>query len=208
MSTTDASSGDGAVLALADRGLAVVEDTFNILAAITIFLVMIGTVVGIVARIAGFPIFGALDLTELSIAVFAFLGAAYAQRLGAHIRMDLVIGRLGGRLRPICEALATFLGLLLVLVLIRYGWDFFLNAYTIGDTTPDAELPTWPAKLLVPVAFTLWAVRLALEIVGFVRLAIWPSATPVAVPPVMTPAEEAAHEVDALREHREGEDAR
>ncbi|RAI00288.1 hypothetical protein DLJ53_18650 [Acuticoccus sediminis] len=164
---------------------------------------MIVTVAGIVARLSGSPIPGALDVTELSIAIFAFLGAAYAQRLAAHIRMDIVIDRFTGRPRYLVEALATFAGFLLVLVLIRYSWDFFLNAYTIGDTTPDADIPTWPAKLCVPIAFTIWAMRLALEVVGFLRLVIWPDAEPVAVPKVMTPAEEAAHEVESLREHQE-----
>ena len=90
-----------------------------------------------------------------------------------------------------------------MLVLIRYSWDFFLNAYNIGDTTPAALIPTWPAKLLVPVAFTLWAVRLTLELVGFLRLVVWPNAEHIAVPKVMTPAEEAAHEVESLRENQE-----
>lgn len=203
MTTPDGAAGRASPLVLADRGLAVVEDTLNILAAATIFLVMIVTVVGIVARLAGAPIPGALDVTELSIAVFAFLGAAYAQRLAAHIRMDIVIDRFGGRLRYLLEALATLIGLALVLVLIRYSWDFFMNAFTIGDSTVDAEIPTWPAKLLVPVAFTVWALRLTLEVVGFLRLVIWPGAEPVAVPKVLSPAEEAAHEVDSLREHRQ-----
>lgn len=203
MTTQDGAAGRASPLVLADRALSHVEDALNILAAVTIFLVMIVTVVGIVARLAGAPIPGALDATELSIAVFAFLGAAYAQRLAAHIRMDIVIDRFRGRLRYLVEALATLVGLALVLVLIRYSWDFFMNAFTIGDSTVDAEIPTWPAKLLVPIAFTVWALRLALEVVGFGRLIVWPKAEPVAVPKVLSPAEEAAHEVDALREHRQ-----
>ena len=60
MTLSDASPGRGNPLATLDRAVAVIEDLFNVLAAITIFLVMIGTVVGIVARLAGAPIFGAL----------------------------------------------------------------------------------------------------------------------------------------------------
>ncbi len=80
-------------------------------------------------------------------------------------------------------------------MLIRYSWDFFLNAYLIGDSTVDIEFPTWPAKLLVPIAFSVWAARLALETVGYLRLAIWPSAVPVAVPLQLSPAEEAEREI-------------
>lgn len=174
------------------------EDGLNVLAAATIFLIMIGTTVGIASRLAGWPIPGFLDVSEQAIAVFAFLGAAYAQRLGAHIRMELGVGALRGRLRWLMEALASALALLLVLVLIRYSWDFFLNAYLIGDSTVDYEIPTWPAKLLVPMAFTIWALRLAIEVAGFLRLAIWPGAAPVAVPITPTVAEQAQHEIRGL----------
>lgn len=195
------------VLVVADRALAALEDAFNVLAAVTIFLVMIGTTVGIAFRLLGAPLAGYLEASELAIAIFAFFGAAYAQRLGTHIRMELGINRFRGRVRYLLEALATFVSLLLVIVLIRYGWTFFLNAYLIGDSTPDSGIPTWPAKLLVPVAFTVWAVRLVLEIVGFLRLAVFPDAVPVAVPPILTAAEEAAREIDAIREHNESGEA-
>lgn len=188
-------AGGGSLLGKVSDQLAKLEDLLNIVAAITIFVLMLGTTISIACRISGFPIPGYLDISEQAIAIFAFFGAAYGQRLGAHIRMELVIGALPGRLRWMIEALATFLGFLLILVLIRYSWDFFLNAYLIGDSTVDIEFPTWPAKLLVPIAFSVWAARLALETVGYLRLSIWPSAVPVAVPLQLSPAEEAEREI-------------
>lgn len=192
---------DGRALRVADAVLARLENAFNVLAAVTIFLVMLGTTVAIASRIAGRPIPAFLEISELSIAIFAFLGAAYAQRLGAHIRMEIVVGSVAGRWRYLLEAFGSLLALLLVIILIRYGWTFFLNAYEIGDSTPDSNIPTWPAKLLVPIAFTVWAVRLALEVLGFLRLAIWPSAEPVAVPTLLTVAEEAAQEIKGTETH-------
>lgn len=180
------------------RLIAPLENALNVIAAVTIFLMMIGTTIGIASRLAGWPIPGFLDFSEQAIAVFAFFGAAYAQRLGAHIRMELGVGALRGRLRWLTEALVSFLALLIVLVLIRYSWDFFLNAYLIGDSTVDYQIPTWPAKLLVPIAFTIWALRLALEVAGFIRLAIWPDAAPVAVPLTPTVAEQAQREIRQL----------
>ena len=185
----------GGALGAVSGALGRLEDALNVLAAVTIFVLMIGTTISIVSRIAGFPILGYLDISEQAIAIFAFLGAAYAQRLGAHIRMELIIGALPGRLRWGVEAIATFAGLCLVVVLIRYSWEFFLNAWQIGDSTVDIEFPTWPAKLLVPIAFTIWAARLAIETVGYLRLTIWPTATPVAVPLQLSPAEEAEREI-------------
>ena len=55
-------------------------------------------------------------------------------------------------------------------VLIWYGWEHFLRSYQLGDTTIDAEFPVWPSKLLVPIAFTLWFIRLGIQLLGSIRL--------------------------------------
>lgn len=188
-----ASQAAGGPLATISRALAEVEDWLNVVAAVTIFVVMLGTVISIVTRIVWTPIPGYLDVSELTIAIFAFLGVAYAQRHGAHIRMEMVIGVIPGRLRWLMEAIGSLAALALVLLLIRYSWDFFVFAWENGDSTVDYEIPTWPAKLLVPVAFTIWALRLAIESVGWLRLFLF-GGEPVAVPIPETAEEQAQRE--------------
>lgn len=189
---------DDGLLGRVSALVAHLENALNVMAAAMIFIVMIGTTVSILFRLLFRPIPGYLDVSVLAIAVFAFLGAAYAQRLGAHIRMELVVGVLKGRLRWLMEAVVSLMAFAIIIVLIRYSWDFFLNAYLIGDSTVDYQIPTWPAKLLVPVAFTVWALRLAIEIVGFTRLVIYPDAAPVAVPLTPDAAEQAQREIRGL----------
>lgn len=187
--------GEARLLRALDRALSPVENALGVAAAFVIFAVMIGTVVSIGMRLAGTPLPQYLELSEQFTAVMAFAGVALAQRLGAHVRMELVIGALKHRLRWLLEATATFLGLVVILILIRYSWDFFLSAWRVGDTTLDYGFPTWPAKLLVPAAFAIWALRLCIELAGFIRLLIWPTAAPVAVPLVKSAAEQAEDEI-------------
>lgn len=189
--------GGGAILSNLNRGLGAVEDTLNIIAALTVFAVMLVTTFQIFCRLAGYPIPGFLEASEQAIAVFAFLGAAYAQRFGAHIRMDMVIGASHGRLRWFLEALGTLLGMVLIAVLIRYSWDFFYDAWAVGDETYDYGIPTWPSKFLVPFAFSIWFFRLTLQLLGFIRLFIWPKADPVAVPVIKSAAEHAEEEASS-----------
>lgn len=200
--------GGGGALQAASRALQWLENGLNIFAAVTIFVIMLGTTASIAFRLAGNPIPGYLDISEQAIAIVAFAGVAYAQRMGAHIRMEIVVGALKGRLRWLAEAVSSFLSLLLVLVLIRFSWDFFMNAYIIGDSTVDFEYPTWPAKLLVPVAFSVWALRLAIETVGYLRLFLFPTATPVAVPLTLSAAEEAQREIREAGADRDDEGGR
>ncbi|MBO6507636.1 MAG: TRAP transporter small permease [Roseibium sp.] len=191
---TSASKATG--LGRASRSLAKVEDLANLLAAAAIFLLMVLGVVQIVGRtIFNAPVHGYIDLVELSMAGMAFLGAAYCQRLGAHIRMELLIGRFHGRTLWLLEIFGTLVGLGILGVLIWYGGQHFWRSYTLGDTTIDAEFPVWPSKLLVPMAFSLWFLRLLIQLWGSVRLAINPAAQPVGVAMIKDAAEHAPDEM-------------
>lgn len=190
-------SEDGAgVLGRLNKGLMPVEDLANLLAAAAIMGLMVLGVLQIVLRtVFNTPIDGYIDLVELSMASMAFLGAAYAQRMGSHIRMELLMGRLSGRWLWAAEAFGAAVALFVIGVLIYYGYGHFLRAYTLGDTTIDAEYPTWPSKILVPIAFAIWWLRLALQFVGAVRLTIDPTKAPVAVVVMKDVAEQAQDEI-------------
>jgi hypothetical protein len=61
-----------------------------------------------------------------------------------------------------------------------------MRAYSIGDSTMDIRLPTWPAKSMVPLALSVLWLRLVLQICGYVRMIRYPDADPIAVPKLAT----------------------
>ncbi len=117
--------------------------------------------------------------------------------------MDLFMAKLSGRSLYFFEALATVISIAVLTVLIETSWLHFLRAYQLGDSTIDIELPIWPAKLVIPLAFCVLWVRFALQFLGFTRLFINPNAEIIAVPVIEDVITTARHEIeDAL-----GEDA-
>lgn len=187
---------DSTLLGRLHRMFIPVEDLANLIAAFAIVALMVLGVLQIVMRtVFNTPISGYIDLVELSMASMAFLGAAYCQRLGSHIRMELLIGRLKGRPLWLLEALGIAFAMFIIGVLIYYSFGHFLRSYTLGDTTMDAEYPVWPSKLLVPIAFSIWWIRLALQFTGSIRMAINPDATPIAVIVAKDVAEQAQDEI-------------
>ena len=82
-----------------------------------------------------------------------------------------------------------------MLALCYFAYSFFLDAYVIGDSTTDAELNTWPSKLLVPIAFGLMVLRAGVQILGALRLSINPSLQPVGVVVQKDIAEQAQAEI-------------
>jgi TRAP-type C4-dicarboxylate transport system permease small subunit len=175
------------------------EDAANFVAAFAIFALMVLGVPQVVLRtLFNAPVTGYIDLVELSMASMAFLGAAYSQRLGAHIRMELLIGRLHGRMLWVVEAFGVVVAMFIISVLIRYSAEHSVRSYTLGDTTIDAEFPVWPSKLLVPVAFGIWWLRLALQLWGALWLVVDPKRDRVGVvtrKAVSEQAKEETHEI-------------
>lgn len=193
--------GDGPFARL-DRLVHRLERLFAWLAALCIFALMFVGVAQILGRkLFDAPIFGYIDMVELSMGVFAFLAIAYCERLGGHVRMELVIGRLRGRALWVAELVAVLVALFVVAVLFYYGWTHTVRAYEFGDSTIDAEYPMWPSKLMVPLAFALLWLRLLLMAYGYARLVARPGARPIGVPLIASIKDE------ALREAREAEAA-
>ena len=181
-----------------DAAYFAVEKFLNLIAALTILgLMFVGTYQVFGRKLLNVPIPGYVDVVEVAMTTFAFFGLAYCQKLGGHIRMEIIIGRFKGRLLYAMELLGTLVVMVIVAILIVYTWEHFERAYTIGDSTIDIEIILWPSKLAVPFAFSVLMVRLVLQAVGFYRLILNPDAVQIAVPHIETVDEQAQHEIDA-----------
>lgn len=190
--------GLGQIVWRLDRLLRWPEDAFNFIAAMAIMLLMLMGVVQIVAGLRWLfnaPIFGYIDVIELAMPVLAIMGIAYCQRQGVHIRMDVLIQNFSGRLLWITESFAALCTFLIMVALTVFAYNFFLDAFVIGDSTSDAELDTWPSKLLVPIAFGLMALRTVVQFLGAVRLSVNPTLEPVGVVVQKDIAEQAQAEI-------------
>ena len=101
-----------------DKFLSYFEDNLILFSGISIFIVMILTSFQILSRVMGYPWPGYLEISELTISIFAFLGVAYAQKMDSHIRMELLVANLKGRIKWLIELISSFVSLLIVIILI------------------------------------------------------------------------------------------
>lgn len=190
---------DQSRLSLADRTYFKLESSLNLLGGIIIILLVLFATVNVLGRwLFDLPISGYIDWVEQSMAFMAFLGIAYTQREGGHIRMDMLVSRLHGRRLWLVELISTVMMLLVTLALIYGSYLHFWRAYSLGDSSLDIDLPTWPAKFVVPFALTVLALRLLLQIWGYIRAAIEDTDQPVAVPLIEDAAAVAAKEAAAI----------
>ncbi|MEZ5842594.1 MAG: TRAP transporter small permease [Hyphomicrobiaceae bacterium] len=195
----EAPSSDRSALGAADRFVWRIEVFLAYVSAACIFVLMFIAVVQIVGRkLFNAPIFGYIDMVEIAMGTFAFLAISYCERLGGHVRMELLVGNLRGRLLWLFETTGVIVSLFIVGVLIYYGYEHAMRAFTAGDSTIDAEYPWWPSKLLVPLSFSVLWVRLLIMLWGYLRLLVDPGLKPVAVPLMASVEEEALREAGAV----------
>lgn len=187
------------MLSRLDRALFKFESFLALVGGSLILALMFLAVAQILGRkFLNMPVFGFIDLVEQAMAVFAFMGIAYCQRLGGHIRMDIVVGALKGRALWMVEIIAVVFMLLLTAALTLGSWLHFKRAFDNGDSSIDIGLPLWPAKLLVPLALSILGLRLVMQLWGYSRAFIENAESPVAVPLIESAADQAAHEAEAL----------
>jgi len=201
MNGTDSREGPTPVgLIKINHWLSILEDNLNLVAAAAIFFLMFVGVGQILGRsIFGIAIYGYIDYIEQASIIFAFFGIAYCQRLGSHVRMDLILRGFSKRGLWAMEAVAVVVAIVVITLLIYASFLNFLRAVQLGDSTMDIKLPIWPSKLVVPVMLSVLLVRLLVQLWDYLRLMRWPEATPIAVPRLETAEEQAKNEIeDAL----------
>ena len=78
------------------------------------------------------PVFGYIDIIEIMMAFLVFLGLAYTEQLGGHIRMELFVSYLKGRWLALFEIVGVVLGLGIRGILLVYSWDHAMRALVPG----------------------------------------------------------------------------
>ncbi len=200
---------DGSLLSRIDKGLLRLETVFALVSGIAVFMLMVLAVWSVGGRkFFGTPLAGYVDWIAFAMPLIAIMVISYTQRNGGHVRMDILIGQLKGRALWAAETFSVMLIFILMLALIWGSWAHFQRSFDFAapmwsrDSSIDIGLPIWPAKLIVPMAFTVLALRLLLQIWGYGRAFVSGLENPVAVPLVQSAAEQAMAEA----EHLDGRD--
>jgi len=150
---------------LLDRYSAKIETVLNIIGVIFIIFLMALTAGEIFGRYAfNRPIPGYVEDVELMMAAIVFLGIGYTQRVGAHIRMDMIINRFKGRTYHLTEALSASLGLLAYAIICIASFLATIDAFQMGDVTEYLYTPTWPSKLCVPLGSFFLCIRFFIQV--------------------------------------------
>ena len=196
---------DSSLLSRLDRALLPLERFCALLSGLAIFSLMFLAAWSVTGRkFFASPLAGYVDYIEAAMPIIAIMGVSYVQRDGTHIRMDMLVGALKGRMLWLFELISVLLILVFIVALTWGAWEHFARSFDCArplcsrDSSIDIGLPIWPSKLVVPLAFGVLVLRLLLQAWGYGRALVLGLENPVAVPLTISVAEQARLEARAL----------
>ena len=161
-----------------EKTVSVIETCLNYLGMAVLIGLALMVVVQVTARyVFKSPILGYIDLMELMMASLVFLTIPYCQREGGHIRVELFLNRVfkGKRSYYLFETFLLILSLAGFGLIAYFSVKSTLNAYSVGDSTLAAYLPTWPTRMFVAIGSIFLCIRFIIQIIQNTTLAIFGS---------------------------------
>lgn len=103
---------------------------------------------------------GMQEAIEYVLFACVFLAAPWALRLGAHIRVDVLIGALPVGWAKVADRVLDFLGFVISAALAWYGGRNLMQAYTFNSTQRKYfDVPEWWLLTVFVVCFVLLAIE-------------------------------------------------
>jgi len=98
-----------------------------------------------------------LELQWYLFSLIFLLGAGFALKENAHVRVDVLYGRLRRRARARIDVIGSLLMLIPFCVFVMWvSWPSIRNSWLVREVSPDpGGLPRYPLKAVIIVAFVL-----------------------------------------------------
>ena len=135
------------------------------------WLVLVAVVVSagnaIVRKVFNYSSNSLLELQWYLFSAIFLLCAGYTLQRNEHVRIDVLAGRLSARAQTWIDIFGTVFFLLpMATLFIWLSWPIFVRTFAQHEISGSAGgLVIWPARLLVPIGFTLLALQGISELV-------------------------------------------
>ncbi len=114
------------------------------------------------------PIPGHVELMELMAAGVLLVAVSYSEMKKAHVRVDVFLIKLKGRLYHRFEAVFSALSLIPIALFAVYGFKQTMVTLEVGRITGILHLPQWPFMLAASIGFSVLSIRLLIHLIQHV----------------------------------------
>jgi TRAP-type C4-dicarboxylate transport system permease small subunit len=145
-----------------ERGIHRASWTFALVSMVMLLAMMLLQTADVIGRyVFSKPITSSYDMIEVMMALLVFWGLAYCASDNGHVRVDLILSRLGRRTRETLDRF-TFGAGAFILALIT--WRLADRAWTIiqnlpGPATQTTHIPYWPFLIVAAIGTFLFCLE-------------------------------------------------
>ncbi|GLO80109.1 TRAP transporter small permease [Sulfitobacter pontiacus] len=145
--------------------LKIVSDALGAVAMLFLAFLVFGTTLDVLVRaITGSPITGVFEFTELALVMVVFLGAGWAQRDDAHIRVTVLTEKLSPAARARVVALAWAVGALALLMLAIPATHEAIYSVSIREFRWGyVKIPIWWTKASLAAGLWFAFIQMAIQ---------------------------------------------
>jgi TRAP-type C4-dicarboxylate transport system permease small subunit len=150
-----------------DRWLGRMVRAANLISAACVLILMVLVIADIFGRyLFNSPVPMTYEVGSFLMVFVVFLGLAYTQRTGAHIRVEFFTLHLSARVRAMLDILASVLGLLLYITIVYQSFIWAWASWQVGDYVSGlVNSPRWPSQFVVPLGAALLCLQFLADIV-------------------------------------------
>ncbi len=131
-----------------------------------ILLIMALGAAGVVSRMFSWALPGGIEAMRNLMAAVVFLGLAYTQAQNRHIRMDIIEKRFPPRLRLIVGEAVLLISVILFAIVTGKTGQIAYDSWQMREVDWGLiAFPIYPFKMLLPFAFAVLTVRIAVQFV-------------------------------------------
>ncbi len=145
----------------------VTERAGKLLTWLVLAAVLISALNAIVRKVFSVGSNAFLEVQWYLFAAVFLMTAGYTLLRNEHVRIDVLSGRLSKKGQAWIDIIGLTAFLLPISLLMVYlSWPQFMNAYVSGEMSSNAGgLIRWPAKLLIPVGFSMLIIQAVSELI-------------------------------------------
>jgi len=112
----------------------------------------------------------AVEVCEYMLYLLAFLGAAWLLKLGGHVRVDIVLGRLNPKAQTWLNIATSAIGVIICLVIAWYGGESTIDHFQRGiPVVKTLKIPKAPLLAVIAVGCFLLSIQFLRQTYGYVR---------------------------------------
>lgn len=140
------------------------------IAAVAVVAMMFIGTADVAATLFGYPIPGALELTQALMVVVIFLALPQVEARREHVTVDMVVRRLRPATQRVLGVVNDLLSLLYFSAMAWQGWLLFWKSWRIGEYAPGLiPFPIYPSKALFALGVTLVSVVVVVNVLRALR---------------------------------------